>query len=344
MSDSKELGVEVGSVENALQAQASVQIDKVTRLEVRFEAPGVESKRLYANGRMQVKVWVFVEAQDADGNAVSLPYFPDLVSARLIEYHTGKPLQQDVYTGRPLQGWNSSHVENKYSHEVPGWGLSSLVSDRLSAFRQAPLVFWVSSSVVGQTQVAVEVTVQGKVYRTNNTTNPGGTKINNSVVLHAEKKATYAVEQFRWESEPLKVGDAFNTFSLYHLGLYLGSRQVELFSWESTRYNPDNRYPIEFCRVRPNSLAWAIKYFTGVLPSATQKSVRVNLPGGQYDIEVHKRSGELSLVNGFSSRLGGNFQTRNEVFPFTVIDEYGNDHALSIEIDERNLKFNLRRG
>jgi hypothetical protein len=43
MSDSKELGVEVGSVENALQAQASVQIDKVTRLEVRFEAPGVES-------------------------------------------------------------------------------------------------------------------------------------------------------------------------------------------------------------------------------------------------------------------------------------------------------------
>ena len=41
MSDSKELGVEVGSVANALQAQASVQIDKVTRLEVRFEAPGV---------------------------------------------------------------------------------------------------------------------------------------------------------------------------------------------------------------------------------------------------------------------------------------------------------------
>lgn len=344
MSDSKEPGVEIVSVENALQAQAPVQIDKVTRLEVRFEAPGVESKRLYANGRMQVRVWVFVEAQDADGNPVSLPYFPDLFSARLIEYHTGEPLKVDVYTGSPLQGWSSSPIENKYSHEVPGWGLSSLVSDRLSAFRQAPLVFWVSSSVVGQTQIAVEVTLQGKVYRSNNTTNPDGRKINKSVVLHAERKATYAIDQFRWDLERPNIKSVDEQFFLYHLGLYLGSTQVELFSWESAKYNPDSKYPINFCRMNLEGAARAIRFFTGVFPSAVQKSVRVNMPGWQYDIDVHKRSGELSLVKGLSPRRADDFQARKETFPFIVIDEFGNDHALSIQIDERNLKFSLHRG
>lgn len=90
--------------------------------------------------------------------------------------------------------------------------------------------------------------------------------------------------------------------------------------------------------------ARAIRFFTGVFPSAVQKSVRVNMPGWQYDIDVHKRSGDLSLVKGLSPRRADDFQARKETFPFIVIDEFGNDHALSIQIDERNLKFSLHRG
>ncbi|MGH8387081.1 MAG: hypothetical protein ACRESJ_16555 [Pseudomonas sp.] len=332
------------SDESEPQPKAGGRIHKVTKLDIRFEVPGVDSKRIYANGRMQARVWVLVEAQDEDGNPVKLPYFPDLMSARLIQYHNGKPLETNVYLGKPLAGWNSSTTENRYSHAMPGGLPFGPVSEPLSAAQNEPLVFWVSASEVAQAQIAVEVTLQGKVYRSNNTTNPDGRKINKSIIIQAEKKVTYGVEQFRWSLEETKVGSATDTLFLYHLGLYPGATQIKLLSWESAKYNELNRYPIDFYRAVPRSAAWAIKYLAGVFPSSAHNSIRVNMPGGQYDIKVHHRSGELSLVKGVANRSAGFIGERRDLFPFTVIDEYGNDHNLSISVDEHNLKFALQRG
>lgn len=345
MSDFNGLNDKAVSGVSDSQVKAVGRIDKVTNIEVRFEVPGVESKRIYANGRMQVRVWVVVAAKDVDGNPVTFPYFPDLVSTRLIHYHSGKPLESNAYIGKPLVGWNYTAIENKYSHEMPGWLQPASVNERQSALQNEPLVFWVSSSEVSQVQIAVEMTLQGKVYRSNNTTNPDGTKINKSIIIQAEKKVTYGIEQFRWDLETVeKQKPNMDALFLYHLGLYPGSRQVKLISWESAKNNELNRYPIDFYRVIPRFSGTPIKYFVGVFPSSAQKSVRINMPEGQYDIDVHHRFGELSVVKGLSSRLAGSFVDRKGVFPFTVIDEYGNDHNLSIKVDEIGLKFILQRG
>jgi len=345
MSDFNGLNDKAVSGVSESQIKAVGRIHKVTNLEVRFEVPGIESKKIYANGRMQVRVWVVVAAEDEDGNPITLPYFPELVSTRLIHYHNGKPLESNVYIDKPLVGWNYTTIENKYSHEMPGWLQPASVNERQSAIQNEPLVFWVSSSEVSQVRIAVEMTLQGKVYRSNNTTNPDGKKINKSIIIQAEKKVTYGIEQFRWDLETLEQQKPYRDhLFLYHLGLYPGSRQVQLLSWESAKYNELDIYPIDFYQVMPRSAAWAIKYLVGVFPSSDRNSVRINMPGGQYDINVHHRFGELSVVKGASGMLAGSFVDRKGVFPFTVIDEYGNDHNLSIKVDEFNLKFILQRG
>ena len=171
---------------------------RVTRLEVRFEVPGVESKRIFANGRMQVRVWVIVVAVDEDGTPVPLRYFPELISTRLIRYQDGRPLAQEAYTGQPLPGWNASFMENRYAHEMPGATHSAGGSGGTAG---VPVEFWVSSSDVGQLQIAAQVTVQGKVYRSNNTVNPDGAKLNYSAVISADRSPGYSPDLFSWKSQ-----------------------------------------------------------------------------------------------------------------------------------------------
>jgi hypothetical protein len=293
---------------------------------------------------MQVRVWVFVEAVDDDGNPVPLSYFPDLITTKLIHYHNGAPLERNVYVGKPLPRWNASGTENRYVHEMPG-GFQSFAAntDRSIASTEA-LVFWVSSSEVGQAQIAAEVTLQGKVYRSNNTVNPDGKKINKSIIVVAEKKATFSPDQFRWEAESVAGGRDGDSLYRYNLGLYPGSRQFKLVHWESSRYNSNGfQYPINFCNTGEVKGVTGLKSIVGEFPAATSRRVQVNVPNNQYIVDVHRRSGELSVVQGNSAKYADNSGIRTEPFPFTVIDEYGNDHHLSIVIDVKN-GFILQRG
>lgn len=145
----------------------------LSKLEVRFEAPGVESKRVYANGRMQVRVWVFMEAVDENGDPVKLDAL-DLVTAKLIHFHNSQPLERESNQHLPLTGWNASYEENQFTHEMPG----GVQSGSAGSSSGTPIEFWVSSSIEGQAQIAAEVSVQGKVFRSNNAVNPDGRKIN----------------------------------------------------------------------------------------------------------------------------------------------------------------------
>lgn len=344
MNDSKNFSGQPISEMVASPPPTAGRVDKVTRLDVRFEAPGIESKKLYANGRMQVRVWVFIAAVDADGDDVPLSFYPDLISVKLIQYHNGLPLRSDVYTDKPLPGWNSSRFENTFSHETPGGIQSAAVDTQQSGSRNEPLVFWVSSSAVGQAQIAAEVTLQGKTYRSNNTTNPDGKKINKSIIIQADAKPTYAISQFRMQAE--RVGSERDGDSLYRyfLGLYPNERQVKLVAWESTQYNNGYQYPILFCNTGLINNIPGVKSFCGEFPLATAKKVQVNLPENQYVADINQRSGELTFVQGVSTKYPMSSPVRTAPFYFTVTDELGNDHKLSIAINVNNAAFTLQRG
>lgn len=314
-------------------------ISGLSRLEVRFEAPSVESKKVYANGRMQVRVWVFVEAVDENGDAVEIDLSPLQFSAKLIHFHNGQPLEGEVYQGLPLTGWNASRYENGYTHDMPG-GVQSGSAGNSSG---TPIEFWVSSSIDGQAQIAAEVMVQGKVYRSNNTLNPDGRKISRSVVIHAEKSPDYGVKQFTWQSHELRGSFEGDLLFRYHLGLYPDGKQVKLQRWESRQYEVGGTYPVLFCDTGLILGRDAPRSFVGVIaPSrATELDVYVS---EWRKVEVNQRSGELTVIKGVPPQYVYTNQVRVESFYFTAFDEFGNAHNLSIEIDIPNDEFVLRRG
>jgi hypothetical protein len=327
---------------NAVVERNNKIVSRVSRLEVRFEAAGIESKRIYANGRMQVRVWIFVEGVDENGKQVDIDYYPDLITAGLIHAHSGEPLQGEMYQGRPLDGWNASAHENHFAHEMPG-GAQSGGGSGGSGGRSTPIEFWVSSSEEGQAQIAAQVTVQGHVYRSNNTVNPDGHKINKSVVIHAERSLGYNVEQFTWQSNEVYGQFSGDLLYRYSLGLYPGGRQIKLLDWESSQYGAIDKYPVLFCDTglilgqhRPRS-------FVGVIAPSRAEVVEVYV-SRYHPIEVNQRVGELTAVKGIPPKYESTSQVRVDPYHFTVIDEFGNSHELSLEIDISQNEFVLRRG
>jgi hypothetical protein len=327
---------------NAMTERTNKTVSRVSRLEVRFEAAGIESKRIYANGRMQVRVWVFVEGVDENGEQVDLDYFPDLMSVKLIHFHSGELLQHDVYVGQPLDGWNASTYENHFAHEMPG-GVQSGIGSGGSGSRAKPIEFWVSSSEEGQAQIAAQVTVQGRVYRSNNTVNPEGSKINKSVVIHAERSLGYNVEQFTWQSQEVHGHFAGDLLYRYNLGLYPGGRQVKLLDWESSQYGANDKYPVLFCDTGLILGREAPRSFVGVIAPSRAKVVDVYV-SRYHSIEVNQRAGELTAVKGMPPKYVRAAQVRVDPYHFTAIDEFGSSHKLSLEIDIPQDEFVLRRG
>lgn len=218
---------------------------RISRLEVRFEVPGIEFKRIYANGRMQTRVWVMVEAVDEEtGDSVPLSYYPDLISARLIQYHDGQPLRSGGYNGQPMPGWTASYEKNRYTQQMPG---ATHIPHSRGGSTGIVREFWVSSSEVDKLQIAAEITVQGNVYKSNNTVNPDGSRINKSVVVVAERTPAYSLDHFTWV--PHQIEGAFNGAMVfrYCLGLYLAGQQIKLLEWDTKQYEGSGKYPIKFC-------------------------------------------------------------------------------------------------
>jgi hypothetical protein len=312
---------------------------RLSKFEVRFDAfSSVQSKSLYGNGRMQVRVMVFAEGEDADGNPVPLAYYPDLLTLKLIQYRDGRPLRD---------GWTVSSIENEYTHDMPGGSqaaLASKVSTQSLATR--PVEFWVSSNRAESLDIAAEITVAGKVFRTNNTANPVGDRYDSAVTLIAVPPVTYTVEQFSWV--PQRVGGELDgdVIYRYQLGLYLSAKQVRLLSWTSTQYAP-HYPPVEFCSSGDLGSGKSIRHFMGVFPAVHVSRVDVNLPGGashHYYLPVNQNRGELTVVLGQSTKYYDNARVRREPYRFSIIDEYGNEHRLMIGINLTNANFTLLRG
>ena len=316
-------------------ARAKVRISK---LQVRFEAPGVESKRIYANGRMQVRVWVFVLAIDEAGNEVELPYDPCLVTTRLIRYHDSRPLRRDVYAHQPMAGWTSCPSPNEFAHEIPGTAIAPSIGGSGSG---SMMEFWVSSAEEGQLQIAAEITCYGQVYRSNKATNPDGSTMNSSVIVVAERSPAYSHEEFTWRSE--EVRGAFNGHAMlrYHLGLYPGRRQVKLLSWNTAQYEGTGQFPLRFCYTGLILSHPAPRSFTGIMAPVGSESVEVL----GFQMPVSQAEGEIVVFMGIPPGYKHTgVDVRLDDYFFTVLDEYGNTHKLSLVIDIEATAFRLRRG
>jgi hypothetical protein len=296
----------------------------ISTFEVKFDASStIQTKNLYANGRMQVRVLVLISGKDKDENIVPLP--DSVLNTVFPIYYNG---------GQSLNGdWSVWGVENDYLHELP----PSVMSTQLETLSEVQgknvalehthvLEFWISSSVVRSVQVGAKVVLNGNTIRTNNT---GEKKHDSSVTLNALLPPVYLVDYFRLNFFEITGAPPGTSIFKIYLGLNTPGRSVRLRRWRER--NNSVGYPgSEVFRdvTRSSILGTTFQY---VIAHNEVKKYPASLMMGRetFDVTVNDRSGELSILSicNYGRMVG---PKKLDSFFFTVVDEYGNDHKLSM--------------
>jgi hypothetical protein len=317
-------------------------------LRVKFDSSdSMRSRKLYGNGRMQVKVQVLVSGYDVNGDRVVVPA-PVIKTVELIHYNTGKPLRD---------GWSASTVQGRYTLEAPVVPDETPSSDNTSDDIQPQVrTFWVSSSGTGTTQIAARISLKETIIRSN------GTGLlsyqDSSVTLEAQAPMTYSIEQFRWMSFRRGNEEPGNRIWNYYLGLYPQGQQVKLVDWSASGEGGDVVF------TRGNKLnATTTNYLEGILVRPEKREATVFLPfdgnsiaytfypdaittkNKSYHVRVNDRDGELTVVQALSEY--SNLTPKNSadgIFRFSAFDQYGSEHKLAIRTNSEERSFTLERG
>lgn len=310
------------------------KIEKPVRLKVSVQfdgSPGLKSKKIYANGNMQVRVQVLLSGIDKNGKPA--PLTPSIYNTvRLIDYKTGERLSG---------GWHVSVLPNRYSqalYGVPGGWHEETAPDPATRIVNV----WVSSKVAMDLQIAAEVNLNGVLIRTNNKTQ--GHAADSSVNVEAQPPVVYDLSRFRLDpvaSNPFPA----TTLTHFYLGLYVDGQQIKLVSW-SSKLDAKNAivslsHPIFESRGphQGGEKYWwrSVCHFAGV----EEKELYLALPAGEHMerqqshyIPVNDQSGMLSIVQGVSPDLTIDESVwQTDAFYFTAFDIYGTGHNLCLRFD-----------
>lgn len=324
----------------------------LSSFKVKFDASvNTQSRVLFANGRMQVKIQVLVSGVDADGNATHVP--ADVMdSIELIHYATGKTLRD---------GWTASTVQGRFTIEARSAASVGEVRDNdLENDSVHPQVrtFWVSSSSAGPTEIGARLLLNGERILTNGTTL--FSVHDSSVTIEAETPSTYSVDGvFRLYQTRIGNESPGNRIWKYHLGLYPGGKQIRLVDWVvegieegknhnfagGNRLNETKTNYMECILVRPENPG-----VTVTLPDRGDPFVYSFTRDAQTWSHKHytvnaQSDGELTIVQALSEYSESTKARKyGDVLYFIAIDEYGTEHKLAIRVNfyERNLY--LQRG
>lgn len=330
--------------------QTVAELDSITMLKVKFDAgEATQSKTLFGNGRMQVKVQVLIAGADADGNAVHVP--PEVMtSIKLIHYDTGRTLRD---------GWSASPEQGRFTLEAQTTFALPVSSDD-DADDDSPLpqvhTFWVSSSVSGSTRIAARLTLGGTTIRSNGTSL--SSVHDSSVTLEAQLPLTYSIEQFRWAAIRRGNEEGGNRIWNHYLGLYPQGQQIKLVDWiadgvvgdghiadgNKLRENQANYLDVVLTRPEDSEYGVSLPY-NGSTLAYRHYSDAITSESKHYKVRVNDRNGELTVVQALSeystlslpSRKGGRFA-------FRAIDQYGTEHKLAVRMNFSSLALALERG
>ncbi|CAI8927716.1 Big-1 domain-containing protein [Pseudomonas sp. IT-347P] len=322
--------------------------DSLTLFKVKFDAAeSTQSKELFGNGRMQIKVQVLVAGADANGNAVHVPT-EVMDSIKLVHYQTGQSL---------ADGWQASNEQGRFTLESHYTANTVLDSDDDDSVHPQVRTFWVSSAGAGETQVAARLTFNQQVIRSNGTTL--SSVHDSSVTLIAKAPVAYSIDSFRWQQVRRGNEEPGNRIWNYYLGLYPpGGQQIRLVDWafEGERGNHTFAWGNKLYEWKTNYLNGTLvlpepRYFNLVLPYAgdpiafTLFSDAIATQTKSYKVAVNDRDGELTVVQALSEYSTVNPKSRHgDVFHFRAIDQYGTEHKLAIHTDFEERSFSLARG
>lgn len=305
----------------------------IQRLEVRFESSNNRQQVLYANGRMQIRVLVLVSGENSLAEEVSLHGHPALETLKLISYNTSAPLGGD---------WSVDAQENRYAHDMAGGAARVMpfvpaVGNRLSDPSESvqAFEFWVTCRRPGSIQIAAEITLEGKKYRSNGL---GGH--DSSVTLQAISPKLYPIANFMLNRT--RVRDSPNLFEKleqYNLVLYSEGRQINLLDWKSLQVNHDADYATEFFSSGDaTKVSDGLRSYVGYI--APIYGAQVTARTSQGFRTVPQEPGTISIINYLTAEHPNKPKRAGQV-NLHVFDEFGTEHRIRINPDIANRSYKL---
>lgn len=350
MSDFNESSAEFESGLGVASFQSS-SAQEITDIEIKFdESSQTQSKRLYGNKRMQVRVLVQVKGKGIE--------WPKLAwnGITLIHYNSNQPIPVLDPFGKHPNGWAVSRYPNDFAHSIStgsgGVSANSLAADDLSASNsQMALLdvgtsndgttslafeFWISCGRTDTTQLGVQIRLNnGRVISSNRPGTPG--HFDSSITLEALRPPKYPSQQFTFKRE--RVGGEYERHQIYRyqLGLYPnGNAQIPLLSWSAERYEEVfNRHARIYVSGRMNN--GRVSYAESYLAFYKANFLGFSFPGSPsryYNVEVNKHAGEFSVIHALTPNGYFNGSAKQAPFHFSVTDIYGNEHDLVIQADD----------
>lgn len=301
---------------------------RLTRFKVQFDGgAATATKKIYANGNMQVRVNVILAAVDANGRPEILP--PSIYnSVRLIDYKTGELLSD---------GWVADERPNLYAQALYGVSADWKAEDPVDPFTRIRS-FWVSSTVATEIEVGAVVIFNDTVIRTNNTTLRH--KFDSRVIIEGDVPVTHELSRFRLSS--VVVDDTLPdcVISHFYLNLNVDGRHMDLLGWSDAGGAEHSIFPGSITALEAHgdyddgSGRWrSICVFAGVKAEEVVvwlKPVEAMSRGKLFTVPVNDRRGALSIVLGAGRDFSGGTYNSSGAFYFTAFDVFGTGHRLSL--------------
>ncbi|RAK89840.1 hypothetical protein BO79DRAFT_208569 [Aspergillus costaricaensis CBS 115574] len=274
---------------------------------------------LYANGRMQVPVYVSISAIDPDKNVPYSLTEAELESIKLVDYYS---------TSTELSGdWVYSTIENEFAHS----GTTSL---SLRSTSQS-IKFWVSTSKVEKKSIAASVKQpDGKIV----TTHESGFDYHATLV--GNPPINYTTDNITIQDT--KSGDGSSgSYSWSLLNYYISTNdhdlaKADLFieQAESLFYNRDHMVANLYTAATPSSV-YNLLYVWEYGDQATKLLGPYNLLAETPAVTVNDKKNNFCLT---MMSLTYNYVRENEVFVrenhFTLYDIYGNSGKFKAELTD----------
>ncbi|WP_426575512.1 hypothetical protein ACP179_02310 (plasmid) [Xenorhabdus stockiae] len=211
-------------------------IHTLSKFEIKLHS-GFKEANVYANRRMQVGVYILIQAKDDNDRLIQLSD-EQLDSIQLINHSTGNELSGE---------WVYNSIENNYSHTFPDdpplQRMDSLYEEKTNKTPQHKL-YWILTSKTETMKIGAQIILNNKKYNTME-----GTPSNSHVVIISHPEINYISDNLIIEEQKdIKSGKYKFEFERYIdiVGTKLGGF-THYYKWNQTNYyiKSKNGFPVK---------------------------------------------------------------------------------------------------
>jgi hypothetical protein len=288
-------------------------------------SPGDHTRdSLFANGQMQVPVFVSIAAINPATGAGHMLSAAQLNTIKLVDYFSP--------TTQLSAPWTYSGQENEFHHVLPSAASTETpqtdMSNQTTALQKK--TWWVSTSRVEHKNIGASIQApNGTVYHTGGR-GPGD--FDSHVTITGIAPLHYNMSNVQFDREDTKDGKTTNANFGFDQDNYYLSSKVHRFQKVEVRghfFNPANDPPSERCYLRVSRVKGGIleeSHLHYLWPMGSQQTRQAGNRNARADITINQRQGALCFTRFTLVGIGRLYPDNGGWFTnqFTIYDQYGN--------------------